>query len=69
MSVTDPKLKAPCCVPFFHKWTKWLAIERGDVMTAVSRRKDGQAVPLGMYEYQRRECLKCGKSQLREVQS
>lgn len=57
------------CFVGWHRWSKWQTTERGNVMG----NKDALGLPpvtpliVGTYEYQRRECEHCGKSQLREV--
>jgi hypothetical protein len=46
-----------------HKWTRWEATDKGAVYDS-----DNQGgMPIGKFEYQRRECGSCGKSQMREV--
>ena len=58
----------------FHTWGCWETTQRGSVL----KHTDDVGLPIyppekprivGTYEYQRRTCLLCGKSQLRETQS
>jgi hypothetical protein len=58
----------------WHKWEKWKVVGAGDVREAWDELTckplpEDQRYVTGHFEVQRRECEKCGKSQLREVQS
>jgi len=57
----------------WHKWDKWKVIAEGllqmqydSVFTGRKLEAHEQYV-CGKFEHQRRECLKCGKSQLRKA--
>jgi len=52
-----------CRWPWSHNWTKWTTTERGTGYRSES------SFSIGRYEMQRRECIVCGKSQLRETMS
>jgi hypothetical protein len=64
-----------CRWPWSHKWSKWGTISGGDTLASVDPsgmpyRPEifGEHKPVtGKYENQRRECVVCGKSQLRET--
>ena len=58
----------------FHRWTKWAIVDHGATLAV----KDALGLPIhnpagqfvkGHYETQRRHCLICHKSELRETQS
>jgi hypothetical protein len=61
----------------WHKWSKWKTIERGNMeRTGISGNlanvpeapvANQQRERIGIYEYQSRDCEKCGKVQLREA--
>lgn len=57
------------CFFGFHTWGKWATIEQGQTLST----RDALGLPptkptvVGIYEYQRRTCNHCGKSQLRET--
>ena len=61
------------CWWYRHYWEKWTVIEKGKRVA----REDSLGLPMdgktpifvGSYEIQRRECVLCGKSQLRKVHS
>lgn len=53
------------CRPWAHKWSKWKVLQVGQLTNTNSL--SPQVV--GFYETQRRECEKCGMSQLREVRA
>jgi hypothetical protein len=55
----------PKCWPWSHDWRKWQTIERGELL----HRHSTEPIIVGCYENQRRECKKCGKSQLREIRA
>jgi len=62
------------CWPFRHHWEKWQTIEEGKmVRNPTTEQKilhpETQPIVVGRYEYQKRVCLLCGKSQMREVQA
>lgn len=46
-----------------HKWSKWIMSEAGSVLDPWDGHK------IGTFEIQRRECLNCGKSQLRKART
>jgi len=51
------------CWPWAHEWTKWQMLDRGELY-----RLFAPTSPIvGRYETQRRECMKCGKAQMREI--
>jgi len=58
------------CLPWKHHWEKWEQFEVGKVLRTPSdsmKILGHEPAVIGVYEYQRRVCLLCGKSQLREV--
>ena len=61
------------CLHWFmaHHWEKWKVISGGDVIDAEYQDgvATGKRIRTAVYEIQRRECLFCGKSQLREARS
>lgn len=46
----------------WHKWTRWKLQETGHVLVKNQHQ-------VGTYEYQRRECEKCGKAELRFIEA
>lgn len=55
-------------------WSKWQRIDQGDVLQGYDRLTgrlldESEKGVIGKYEAQRRECEKCGMSQLRETRS
>ena len=63
--MTDKSLSlSSLCWPWSHDWTKWETTEKG-IMQRI--RPGFDPITVGVYEYQRRVCTKCGQSQLREV--
>lgn len=57
----------------WHKWSKW--VKTGDVALKATRDSLGLPIPesdryvIAVCEEQRRECGKCGKSQLRTARA
>lgn len=50
----------------WHRWSKWEPVTRGGL---VDDERGSEPVVVGNYEVQRRECEKCGKSQLRMAET
>lgn len=60
------------CWPLRHRWTKWETFESGQVMRSgdsTAKILGEKPAIVGVYEYQRRTCADCGKSQLREAEA
>jgi hypothetical protein len=54
----------------WHKWKKWETLdidETGKALVTINTAPSGARSVVGTTEMQRRECEKCGKSQLRRV--
>lgn len=47
----------------WHKWGMWEFVKSGRILE-----EEGDYIPIGIYEIQRRVCEKCGKSQLRRAE-
>jgi len=59
-----------CRWPWSHDWTKWTTTERGELhnpLISGAGYRSESSFSTGRYEMQRRECIVCGKSQLRET--
>lgn len=57
-----------CWWIFWHHWEKWQTVEEGKIIAKPkSAPLTGEPIVFGKYEYQRRVCLLCGKSEMREV--
>jgi len=54
------------CWPWQHRWTKWKVIDSG-TLTFEPELHPGEKH--GLYETQKRECVDCGKSELRRAES
>jgi hypothetical protein len=59
LKISHEAPRAACWL--FHRWGKWVVVGHGDVES------DGAVV--GRFIEQRRDCLRCGKIQLREAQT
>lgn len=62
------------CWPWMHRWTKWEVTEKGNLRSM----RDALGLPIadwrkepiiGHYILQQRSCERCGKMQIREVQT
>jgi hypothetical protein len=65
-----------CWWPWSHQWQKWQTVSTGKILAMTDalglpiHEELGEVAPvIGSYETQRRECLRCGKSQIREIRT
>jgi hypothetical protein len=62
-----------CWWPWSHKWSKWETFSEGTIRMSTDALgipvQPGTGIATGRYEFQRRVCKNCGKSQLRKVEA
>jgi hypothetical protein len=68
----EQKVQTKSCGPWQHQWSKWTTIAGGKLLKTTNAvgipfQQGEEKTVIGTYEEQRRECERCGMSQLRET--